>query len=106
MTGVRDYIHVMDLAEGHVAALNNLKKGFHIYNLGTGQGTSVLELIKAFEEVNNIRIPYEIVNRRPGDIAVCYADVSKARRELGWYAKRDIFTMCKDAWRFEKNYEG
>lgn len=105
-TGVRDYIHVMDLAEGHVAALNNLKKGFHIYNLGTGQGTSVIELIKAFEEVNNIRIPYEIVNRRPGDIAVCYADVSKARRELGWNAKRDIFTMCKDAWRFEKNYEG
>ncbi len=99
-TGVRDYIHVMDLAEGHVAALNNLTEGVHIYNLGTGQGTSVLQLVKAFEEVNNIEVPYEIVERRPGDIAKCYADVSKARRELNWIAQRGIAEMCRDAWRF------
>jgi UDP-glucose 4-epimerase len=105
-TGVRDYIHVMDLAEGHVAAFNNLTEGVHIYNLGTGQGTSVLKLVKAFEEANGIIVPYEIMNRRPGDIAKCYADVSKAERELGWTAKRDIVEMCRDAWRFEKNYEG
>lgn len=103
-TGVRDYIHVLDLADGHVAALNHLTEGVHIYNLGTGKGTSVLELVKAFEEATGIKIPYEIVGRRPGDIAECYADVSKARKELGWSAKRDIVAMCKDAWRFEKNY--
>lgn len=103
-TGVRDYIHVLDLAEGHVAALDHLTEGVHIYNLGTGRGTSVLELVKAFEEANGIKVPYEIVDRRPGDIAECYADVSKAKKELGWTAKRDIVTMCKDAWRFEKNY--
>ncbi|WP_075983025.1 UDP-glucose 4-epimerase GalE [Bacillus massilinigeriensis] len=102
-TGVRDFIHVMDLAEGHVAALNHLTEGVHIYNLGTGKGTSVLQLIKAFEDSNGIEIPYEIVNRRSGDIASCYADVSKAERELGWTAKRDIYAMCRDAWRFEKN---
>ncbi|WP_342475618.1 UDP-glucose 4-epimerase GalE [Weizmannia sp. FSL K6-0777] len=102
-TGVRDFIHVVDLAEGHVAALNNLKKGVHIYNLGTGKGTSVLELINAFEEANGIKIPYEVVDRRPGDIAECYADVTKAYQELGWRASRDIFRMCKDAWNFEKN---
>ena len=101
-TGVRDYIHVVDLAEGHVAAIEKLTEGVHIYNLGTGQGTSVLQLIHAFEEVNNIKIPYEIVGRRPGDIASCYADVSKAERELGWKAKRGIREMCRDAWRFEK----
>ncbi len=100
-TGVRDYIHVMDLAEGHVAALNNLTEGVHIYNLGTGQGTSVLQLVVAFEQVNNIEVPYEIVDRRPGDIAECYADVSKAKRELNWTAKRGIAEMCRDAWRFE-----
>lgn len=105
-TGVRDYIHVMDLAEGHVAALGHLNSGVHVYNLGTGQGTSVLQLVKAFEEANDIEIPYEIVDRRPGDIAACYADVSKAERELGWTAKRDIKDMCRDAWCFEKNYEG
>jgi UDP-glucose 4-epimerase len=103
-TGVRDYIHVMDLAEGHVAALDNLTEGVHIYNLGTGRGTSVLELVKAFEEANGIEIPYEIVDRRPGDIAECYADVSKAKRELGWTAKRDLIAMCRDAWRFERSY--
>lgn len=100
-TGVRDYIHVVDLAEGHVAALNHLTAGVHIYNLGTGKGTSVLELVRAFEEANEIEIPYEIVDRRPGDIAEFYADASKAKRELGWTAKRDIIAMCRDAWRFE-----
>ena len=103
-TGVRDYIHVMDLAEGHVAALHHLTPGVHIYNLGTGRGTSVLQLVKAFEEANGIKIPYEIVGRRPGDIAECYADPSKAKRELGWVAKRGILQMCRDAWNFEKNY--
>lgn len=100
-TGVRDYIHILDLAEGHVVALENLSGGVHAYNLGTGRGTSVLELVKAFEEANGIEVPYEIVDRRPGDIAECYADASKAKRELGWEAKRDIFDMCRDAWRFE-----
>jgi UDP-glucose 4-epimerase len=104
-TGVRDYIHVVDLAEGHVAALENLTKGVHVYNLGTGKGTSVLELVKAFEVANDIEVPYEITDRRPGDIASFYADASKARRELGWVAKRDIISMCRDAWRFEKNYK-
>jgi len=101
-TGIRDYIHVMDLAAGHVAALNNVMKGVHIYNLGTGQGTSVLQLIHAFEEVNGIKVPYEIVERRVGDIAICYANVTKAERELGWKANKDLKEMCKDAWRFQK----
>ena len=105
-TGVRDYIHVVDLAEGHVAAIEKLTEGVHIYNLGTGQGTSVLQLIHAFEEVNNIKVPYEIVDRRPGDIAFCYADASKAERELGWKAKRGLIEMCRDAWRFEKSTMG
>ncbi len=100
-TGLRDYIHVVDLAEGHVAALENLIEGVHTHNLGTGNGTSVLELVNAFEEANRIHVPYEVVGRRPGDIAVCYADVSKAARELGWKAKRNINDMCRDAWRFE-----
>jgi len=104
-TGVRDYIHVMDLAEGHVAALDKLSTGVHIYNLGTGKGTSVLQLIDAFEEANGINVPFEIVARRPGDIADCYADVSKAERELGWEAKRDLVAMCRDSWRFEKDYK-
>ena len=105
-TGVRDYIHVVDLAEGHVAALDKLTTGVHIYNLGTGQGTSVLQLLKAFERANNLKVPYEIVGRRPGDIAECYADAGKAKKELGWIAKRDVMDMCRDAWRFEKGYEG
>lgn len=105
-TGVRDYIHVMDLAEGHVAALDNLTNGVHIYNLGTGQGTSVLQLVKAFEEANGIKVPYKIVDRRSGDIAVCYADTTKANNELNWKAKRGIKEMCRDAWRFEKGYKG
>lgn len=100
-TGVRDYIHVVDLAEGHIAALNKLTPGIHIYNLGTGRGISVMQLVKAFEEVNNIKIPYVIVPRRLGDIAACYADVTKANTELQWKAKRDIKDMCRDAWRFE-----
>jgi len=104
-TGVRDYIHVSDLAEGHVAALDKLSEGVHIYNLGTGYGISVLQLVKTFEEANGLKLPYEIVARRPGDIAECYADVSKAKSELGWTAKRDLMDMCRDAWKFEKNYE-
>ncbi len=103
-TGVRDYIHVVDLAEGHVAAIEKLSEGVHIYNLGTGHGTSVLELVEAFQDANEIKITYQIVDRRPGDIANCYADASKALNELGWKAKRDIKEMCKDAWCFEKNY--
>jgi UDP-glucose 4-epimerase len=104
-TGVRDYIHVVDLAEGHVAAIEKLSEGVHVYNLGTGQGTSVLQLVHAFQEVNQVKVPYEIVGRRPGDIAVCYADASKATRELGWSAKRGIKEMVRDAWRFEKGLD-
>lgn len=100
-TGIRDYIHVMDLAAGHVMALDKLKAGIHIYNLGTGQGTSVLQLLKAFQEANGLDVPYEIVERRSGDIAECYADASKAERELGWTAKRSLLDMCRDAWNFE-----
>lgn len=101
-TGVRDYLHVCDLAQGHIAALEQVSSGVHIYNLGTGQGTSVLQLVKAFEQATGIKLPYEIVDRRSGDIAECYADVSKAERDLGWSAKRDLIAMCKDAWNFEK----
>jgi UDP-glucose 4-epimerase len=104
-TGIRDYIHVLDLAEGHVVALDKkMQGGINIYNLGTGKGTSVLELINAFEEANDVKVPFEFTGRRPGDIAICYADVSKAKDELGWTAKRDLKSMCKDAWIFEKNY--
>lgn len=102
-TGVRDYIHVMDLAEGHVTAFENFVNGIQVYNLGTGQGTSVLQMVKAFENATGISIPHVITERRPGDIAEYYADVSKAKRELGWVAKRTIADMCKDAWNFEKN---
>lgn len=101
-TGVRDYIHIVDLAKGHVKAIENLDKGVNIFNLGTGRGTSVLELVNAFIKVNNIDIPYEIVGRRSGDIATCYADVSKAEKELGWVATKDIEDMVKDAWKFEE----
>lgn len=100
-TGVRDYIHVVDLAEGHVKALEHLNKGVHIYNLGTGQGTSVLELVHAFIQENKVDVPYNIVNRRPGDLATCYADASKAKEELNWSAKRGIEEMVRDAWNFE-----
>lgn len=101
-TGVRDYIHVVDLAKGHVKAIEKLDKGFNIYNLGTGRGTSVLELVNAFMKVNSIDVPYEIVERRPGDIAACYADASKAKSNLDWEAKKDIDDMVRDAWKFEQ----
>lgn len=101
-TGVRDYIHVVDLAEGHVKAIENLSQGVNVYNLGTGRGTSVLELVNAFIKVNNINVTYEVVNRRPGDIATCYADASKAEKELGWKAKKNINDMVRDAWNFEQ----
>lgn len=97
-TGVRDYIHINDLAKGHIAALQNMKKNgvdFRIYNLGTGKGTSVFEMIKSFEKVNNMKVPYVISDRRPGDIAICYAEVSKAKRELGWQAEKNIDDMVR-----------
>ena len=107
-TGVRDYIHVMDLANGHLKMLEHLdSSGISIYNLGTGRGYSVLEIIKTFERVNNIKIPYEIVGRREGDVAVCYADPTKAQKELNWRATRDLEQMCLDAWRWQlKNPNG
>ncbi len=101
-TGVRDYIHVVDLAKGHVKAIEKLDKDVNIYNLGTGRGTSVLELVNAFIEVNNIDVPYEIVERRPGDLATCFADPTKAEQELGWKAELDINDMVRDAWKFEQ----
>ena len=102
-TGVRDYIHVVDLAKGHVKAIEKNESGVKIYNLGTGQGTSVLELVNAFMKANNIEVPYEIVGRRPGDIGSCFADPSKAEQELGWKADLTIEDMVQDAWRFEMN---
>lgn len=101
-SGVRDYIHVVDLAQGHVLAIEKLSAGTHIYNLGQGKGISVLELIQVFELENQIKIPYEITERRAGDIAVSYADVSKAFRELGFKTKLDVNDMVRDAWNFEK----
>lgn len=108
-TGVRDYIHVMDLADGHVAALKTvgLKSGLHIYNLGTGQGSTVLEMVEAFAKACGKAIPYEICSRRPGDIATCYAATDKASRELNWTAKRNIEDMTADTWRWQsKNPQG
>lgn len=104
-TGVRDYIHVVDLAFGHLSALEKLDEnpGVVIYNLGTGRGYSVLEMIRAFERACGKDIPYKIAGRRPGDIASCYADVSKAERELGWSAMRGIDEMCADTWRWQLN---
>ena len=104
-TGVRDYIHVVDLADGHVKALDKAAKdtGVFVYNLGTGHGVSVLELVHAFEEASGVQIPYVIEPRRAGDIPVCYADASKAARELGWVAKRGIQEMCEDTWRWQSN---
>lgn len=104
-TGVRDYIHVIDLAKGHVKAIERLakQKGIVIYNLGTGKGTSVLELVHAFEKVNQIKVPYKIVGKRAGDIAECYAGVEKAKRELGWVAEKSIEDMCRDTWRWQEN---
>lgn len=104
-TGVRDYIHVMDLANGHLKALDFLENntGTHTFNLGSGKGYSVLDLVRTFEEVNKVRIPYRFVARRPGDIAVSYADASKAERELGWKAELGLIEMCEDAWRWEQS---
>lgn len=99
-TGVRDYIHVVDLAKGHVKALENNINGLFIYNLGTGKGYSVLDLVKTFEKVNNVKIPYEIVGRRAGDVAECYADPTKAFNELGWKAELGIDEMCRDSYNF------
>lgn len=104
-TGVRDYIHVVDLAIGHVKALKKIEEnaGLCIYNLGTGRGYSVLEVVKNFEKASGVKIPYSIKPRRAGDIATCYADASKAKAELGWEAKYDILQMCEDSWRWQKN---
>ena len=105
-TGVRDYIHVMDLADGHVVAMEKLanKPGVHIYNLGTGNGYSVLDIVKAFSKACGKEIPYQIDPRRPGDIAECYADPAKAKAELGWEAKRGIDEMCADSWRWQSTH--
>ena len=104
-TGVRDYIHVVDLATGHVAALQAIERncGIAIYNLGTGHGYSVLDVVKAFEKANGLKVPYVIKPRRPGDIATCYCNPAKAKRELGWEAKFGIEEMCRDSWNFQKN---
>jgi UDP-glucose 4-epimerase len=102
-TGVRDYIHVVDLANGHVAALDYLqsKRDILTVNLGTGQGVSVLEMIRAFEETNQCKVPYRISERRPGDIARCWADTGLANRLLGWQATRTLENMCEDSWRWQ-----
>ena len=104
-TGVRDYIHVVDLAVGHVKALKKIeeKAGLKIYNLGTGVGYSVLDIVKNFEEATGVKIPYVIKPRRAGDIATCYSDASLAKKELGWEAKYGIKEMCEDSWRWQKN---
>ncbi|MBR4460623.1 MAG: UDP-glucose 4-epimerase GalE [Bacteroidaceae bacterium] len=104
-TGVRDYIHVCDLAAGHVAALKAIEKkcGLAIYNLGTGHGYSVLDVVNAFERENGLKVPYSIKPRRPGDIATCYCNPAKAKAELGWQAQYEIGDMCRDSWNFQKN---
>lgn len=102
-TGVRDYIHVVDLAEGHLRALEALqtRSGAHVWNLGTGQGYSVLDMVRAFEAASGKPLPYRVAPRRPGDIATCYADPAKAERELGWKARRGLDEMMRDAWRWQ-----
>lgn len=102
-TGVRDYIHVVDLAKGHVSALNHIKPGINIYNLGTGRGVSVLELISALSKASNKEIPYQIVDRRPGDVASCYASADKAKTELNWQAEKTLDQACVDSWRWQSN---
>lgn len=104
-TGVRDYIHVVDLAKGHVAALHYAlqHKGIEAVNLGTGRGYSVLDIVRAFERVNGVKVPYRIAPRRPGDLATCYAATEKAKELLGWQAEKDIDDMCRDAWRWQRN---
>lgn len=106
-TGVRDYIHVVDLAKGHIKALYHDHSGIEAFNLGTGQGTSVLELVATFEDATSLQIDRKITARRPGDVGSCYADASKAERLLGWKAEKDLYDMCKDAWRWQsKNPDG
>jgi UDP-glucose 4-epimerase len=102
-TGVRDYIHVVDLANGHVAALDYLQRerGMLTVNLGTGQGVSVLEMINTFERVNNCKVPHRIVERRAGDIAKCWADTSLASQLLGWKSARTLHNMCADSWKWQ-----
>lgn len=104
-TGVRDYIHVVDLARGHVAAIDfmNRHNGEHVFNLGTGIGYSVLDMVKAFEKANGIKIPFEFAPRRPGDLAVCYSSPEKASSELGWKAENNLEDMCRDTWNWQKN---
>lgn len=102
-TGVRDYIHVVDLAKGHVAALEHMKKGTNIYNLGTGMGISVLELVEKFKEVNNIDVPYVITERRAGDVASVYANADLAKKDLKWETHLTLEDMVRDSWNFEKN---
>lgn len=104
-TGVRDYIHVVDLAIGHVKALKKIEEnaGLCVYNLGTGVGYSVLDIVKNFEEATGVKIPYQIKERRAGDIATCYSDATKAKEELGWVAERGIKEMCEDSWRWQSN---
>ncbi len=104
-TGVRDYIHVVDLADGHLAALNHVgsKAGLHVYNLGTGKGSSVLDMVAAFEQASGRKIAYQLVERRPGDIAECWADPSKAEQDLKWKANRSLEQMTEDTWRWQSN---
>lgn len=104
-TGVRDYIHVVDLADGHVKALKKIqeKAGLCVYNLGTGVGYSVLDIVKNFEDATGVKIPYVIKERRAGDIATCYSDAAKAKEELGWEAQNGIREMCEDSWRWQSN---
>jgi len=102
-TGVRDYIHVVDLAKGHIAALKHLKSGLKVFNLGAGKGVSVLELVKIFSETTNTVVPYVITDRRPGDIAVCFADCTKANKELRWSTQLTIEDGCRDSWLYTKN---
>lgn len=104
-TGVRDYLHIVDLALGHIKALENVysNTGISAYNLGTGKGYSVLEIVDTFEKVTGRKIPYQIIDRRPGDVANCYADPSKANEELGWIAKKGLTEMCEDTWRWQVN---
>ena len=99
-TCIRDFIHVMDLAEGHVAAIKNSKSGTNIYNLGTGKGVSVMELVKSFEKVNTITIPYKIVGRREGDIEGVYSDAEKAKKHLQWETTRTLEDICRDGYHF------
>ncbi len=108
-TGVRDYIHVVDLAKGHVAAMNYAEqnKGCAVFNLGTGVGYSVLDMVKAFEEANGVAVPYQIAPRRPGDIATCYADPARSAELLGWQAEKTLVDMCRDSWHWQStNPEG